>query len=850
MAERLEPQGPTGSASGANSRRRPGLFGRELALSGLIGLGATLGAAIFAQAQTPAPATAAPAAAAAAPVRTPVAAPAAMSEAEMLASLATPAGRDGFVRQYCAGCHSTGMKAGNLVLQGASSANPWDSADLWEKVARRVAAGEMPPPAARQPDAKAAHAFVASLVEDLDAASGKAQFAGPSVIRRLNRTEYSNAVRDLLAVDFPFTTELPPDGLASGFDNIGDALSMSPVLLESYLKVGRQVSELALGVSDPTPVTDQFPVTQTQSEWIGAGAPFGTRGGVVVRKYFPAAGTYELRAIMNPETFSPTEGSRLFRTRVHVDAGEHTFVVTFPLENAAPEGPIPALPGPGGDGLGGPLDVKGSAWGPSVLFLLDGKPVKQFEIRGITPAEAAFGAPNGPAMLSRAEIEGPYDVAPVVRSASRDRILTCQPRQPAEEAACAEKILTSVARRAYRREVGAEDVKPLVAAYQRARPGRSFDSALAVGLRDVLVSPDFLFRLEFDPQNARPGQVHPVNDYELATRLSFFLWSSIPDDALLDAARRGELRRAAGYERQVRRLLADRRADAVVANFATQWLGLHEVAAAAPDKTAYPEFDDGLRDAFQQETQLFLRSIIRENRSVLDVINADYTYLNERLAAVYGVPGVRGSGFRRVQFAANSPRGGILGHGGILMATSHTNKTSPVLRGKWILDNLLNSPPSPPPAGVPPLNEAPADGGRVLTTREQVERHRSSPVCSSCHARMDPFGFALESFDVLGRWRDKDEGGPIDPTGELPNGEKFTGPAGLRAQLASHSEQFVGATVARLMTYALGRPLEGRDQPTVRAITRSTKDDDYRFNDIVLAIANSPQFKMKQTSQP
>ncbi|ODT89647.1 MAG: hypothetical protein ABS78_02170 [Phenylobacterium sp. SCN 70-31] len=766
----------------------------------------------------------------------------------LLKSLETPEGRDTFVKTYCATCHSKRGKAGDLTLEGVSSADPGANADLWEKVVRRVAAGEMPPPRVRRADAKVAHAFVASLVTELDQNAVKRPYAGRTVVRRLNRTEYGNAVRDLLGIDFPFASELPADALAAGFDNIGDALAMSPVLMESYLRVGRQVSELALGVSDPSPVIDQFPAIKNQAAWLGEGAPFETRGGVVARKYFPHEGEYELRAFLNDEALTPLEGVRFFRTRVHVKPGLHTFVVTFPKDRALPEGPVPGLAGPGGSAWGGPLDVKGSAVRPTLLFFLGGQKVKEFEIGGPTASEAAFGAASGPPVVARAEISGPFDVVPTTRRAARSDVLACRPEKASQEAACAERILRNLTRRAFRRDVTGEDLRPFLATYATARTKLDFDHALAAAMRDVLVSPGFLFRLEFDPRSAKPGQAHRISDFELASRLSFFLWSTIPDDRLLDLASRGRLKQPAVLQAEVRRMLADPKADALVNNFAAQWLALGELANIQPDAKAYPEFDPGLREAFAEETRLFLRSVIRENRSVLDVINGEYTYINERLAGIYGLPGVKGSGFRRVQLAANTQRGGVLGHGSVLMLTSHTNKTSPVLRGKWILDNLLNSPPSPPPAGVPPLDESPRDG-RQLTTREQVERHRASPVCSSCHSRMDPFGFALENFDVIGRWRVRDEGGPVDPSGELPNGETFSGPDGLRRMLLSHSDEFVGATVARMMTYALGRPLDGRDQPAVRRVVRESKTGGYRVHDLILGIVTSTPFQMRQASE-
>ncbi len=831
-----------GRGDGTNTHkpaRGPAWSDRLWGLAVVVGVGTTtaFGGALLARAQaaltSPVPAVASPASSAAS-----------APDPKLLASLDTAAGRDAFIKQNCLTCHSARAKTAGLVLEGRTTSIPGDNAELWEKVVRRVAAGEMPPPYAHRPDAISAHAFVASLVRDLDLAAKQRPYAGPSVIRRLNRTEYANAVRDLLDVDFPFARELPVDGLADGFDNIGDALSISPVLLESYLKVGRKVSELAVGVADPSAVTEEFAATKGQAQWIGEGAPFGTRGGIVVRKYFPRQGDYELRAFVQIGSYDPTL-ARPFRFKIHVEPGLHTFVATFPDEYADHEGPVPTLTGQGGPGVGGPLDVQGSAWSPTVEFLLDGRQVNSFDIGGASPPVASYNAEGGPPTMVRAEVTGPYNTGPVVQSASRQKIFICRPRNTSEETPCADRILTTIARRAFRRDVTGEDLRPILDTYRRVRGSRDFDGAIAASIRDILVSPDFLFRLEFDPQNAAASQVHKVNDFELASRLSFFLWSSIPDDELLEAARRGRLSNRAELDKQVRRMLADQRADALVDNFAAQWLGLQNIAEAKPDPIAYPQFDAGLRDAYQQETRLFMRSILRENHSVLDVVNGDYTYLNERLADLYGIPGVKGPVFRRVQLADDSPRRGVLGEGGILMATSHTDHTSPVLRGKWVLDNLLNAPPPPPPPGVPPLDTSPANG-RVLTTREQVERHRASPVCASCHSRMDPYGFALENFDVLGRWRTKDAGGAIDATGQLPNGQKFTGPSGLRETLAAHPDQFVGATVSRMMTYALGRRLDAQDQPTVRDITRKTAPGGYRFNDIVLAIVDSTPFQSKQ----
>ncbi len=753
------------------------------------------------------------------------------------------------VRQYCIGCHSSQTKSGGFVLEGVDPANPAAQPAVWEKVIRKVSSGEMPPPGLPRPDTSAAGAFTAELTAALDDAARRSPFAGRPVIRRLNRHEYTNAIRDLLHIELPLAAELPQDESAGGFDNIGDALSMSPLLLERYLKVARRVSELAVGTLDPSPVTEIFPATGSQAVWLGEGMPFGTRGGIRVQHYFPHDGEYQLRAFLAKESLTPYEGVRFFRTTVKLKAGSHTVVVTFPDEYAAREGPVSDVSGPGGDALGGPLDLLGTAIRPTIDFRVDGRRVKRFEIAGMTSGEAAFDGQPGPPALARLEIAGPYGATGVSDTPSRQRIFVCRPASARDEQPCAERILSTLLRRAFRRDVTASDRRPFLATYQMARQKLSFDEAIGAALRDILLAPDFLFRLEFDPVGMKAKSIYPVSPFELASRLSFFLWNSIPDDALLDAASKGDLRDRAVMEREVRRMLADPRAATLATNFAEQWLGLRGLPSIQPDPQVYPEFDASIRMAFETETQLFLRSLIRENRSVLDLVNADYTYLNERLARLYGIEGVIGPYFRRVALGGNSPRGGVLTQGSILMLTSHAARTSPVLRGKWILNNLLHSPPPTPPANVPPL-EASAEVGRKLTTREQVEKHRNNPACASCHARIDGLGFALENFDAMGRWRDRDEGGAIDPSGAMPGGETFSGPRGLKDWLVRHAGEFARGTVEQLLTYALGRELEARDQPTVRAILRETKDAGYRFHDLAIAIARSVPFQMRQNEEP
>jgi hypothetical protein len=539
------------------------------------------------------------------------------------------------------------------------------------------------------------------------------------------------------------------------------------------------------------------------------------------------------------------EGVRFFQTRVQVKAGPHIVIVTFPDEYAASEGPVPNVAGLGGAALGGPLDTRGSEIHPTIEFRIDNGRVKLFDIGGISVGEAAFAGQPGPPTLDRVEITGPYDVTGVSDTPSLQRIFICRPVHTADEPGCASKIISTITRRAFRRDVTASEVQPFVNAYSAVRQRHNFEYSVATALRDILLAPDFLFQLEFDPPGAAPGSAQKVSGWELASRLSFFLWSSIPDDELLDAARSGKLREPAVLDHQIRRMLADPRAATMADNFAEQWLGLRGLADIKPDPMIFPEFDSTLSADFQEETRLFLRSVLRGNRSVLDLLGADYTYLNERLAHHYGIPGVVGPGFRRVSLTGNPQRGGLLGQGSILLLTSHTTKTSPILRGKWILDSILNSPPPPPPPGVPPLDENAAKT-KKFTMRQQVESHRSNAVCASCHARMDPYGFALENFDVIGRWRTQDDGGLIDSSAKLPSGASFNGLEGLKQYLLARPNVFAEATLTRLLTYALGRELDARDQPAIREILRETESDHYRFQDLIGAIVKSVPFQMRQ----
>jgi cytochrome c553 len=769
----------------------------------------------------------------------------AIAAAGLLAAANSPNSRQALLDRYCAGCHNEKLKSGGISLQDSGVSNPAAHSAVWEKVVHKLNAGEMPPAGLPRPDAASLKAFSAGLTSDLDAAARTTPYVGRPVIRRLNRLEYANAIRDLLAIELPVKDELPPDGIAAGFDNIGDALSMSPLLLEQYLKVARRVSEYAVGTGDSSPVTETFRAPDAQSGWLGPGMPFGTRGGIRVQHYFPFDGEYSLRSFLERTDLPKLEGVRFFQTKIELKAGPHVVIATFPDDFAEREGPVPNVAGPGGPALGGPLDTRGSAIHPTLELFVDGRRLKVFEIAGFTVGEAAFAGTPGPPIMDRLEISGPYNSRGVNETPSRRRIFVCRPASPKDERGCASTILSTIATRAFRRDVSVDELKPLLGEFETARRKHDFDSSIASAISGILLAPDFLFRLEFDPPGAVPGSAQSVSQWELASRLSFFLWSSIPDDELLAAARSGKLQKTA-LETQVRRMLAARASVTMADNFAEQWLNLRALEEAKPDPMAYPGFDSALAAAFNQETHLFVRSIIRENRSVFDLLGADYTFLNEKLAQFYGIPGVIGPGFRRVVLAAAPERRGLAGQGSILVLTSHTTRTSPILRGKWILDSLLNSPPPPPPPGIPALEDS-AGKGEKLTVRQQTERHRKNAACASCHARMDPLGLALENFDGIGRWRTTDEGAQIDASAKLPDGTSFSGPEGLRKYLLSRPEEFVSATVARLLTYALGRELDMQDQPTIRQIMRETEAGGYRFQDLIVSVVKSAPFQMRQT---
>ncbi|HEV3419831.1 MAG TPA: DUF1592 domain-containing protein [Candidatus Acidoferrum sp.] len=742
------------------------------------------------------------------------------------------------IRTHCVTCHNDRLKTGGLSLQSLSLESVPEHADVWEKVLRKLRSGEMPPPTVRaRPDARAAGALLTYLETTLDGAAIAHPNPGRAPVHRLNRAEYSNAVRDLLAVDVRPGDWLPVDDSGYGFDNIAAVLSTSPALLDRYMSAAHKVSRLAVGDVTLKPAEEIYdakrdPIKGTRNEQLNDEVPFDSRAGMTVDHYFPLDADYVFKIrFAGVQTDEDETEIDPYQVRVTVKAGLHTIAVTSPRENLKAESDAPAGGRGGGPGRGG----RAAAQIPSPVDLrLSGARVKRFDVPANLPD------------VARLIVGGPYDPTARGDTPSRRAIFICRPSRPSQEPACARTILTSLAHRAFRRPVTSADVQPLVAFYQQGRGSGDFESGIQAAIEGMLVSPEFLFRIERDPHGTGTGTAHPVSDVELASRLSFFLWSTAPDAELLDLAERGKLKDAATLEHQVRRMLDDRRADALVSNFAGQWLQLRNVDTVKPDPDIFP-FDEALRQAFVTETTLYVSSMFREDRSVLDLLSADYTFVNQRLAEHYGIPRVYGSQFRRVMLADVNRRG-LLGQGSVLTVTSYPNRTSVVQRGKWILENLLGTPPPPPPPDVPELKAAPH--GKVLSMREQMQVHRANAVCAACHARMDPIGFALENFDAVGRWRGEDAGAPIDASGKLPDGTEFQGPAGLRdLLLTKYRDDFVRTATEKLLTYALGRGVESYDYPVIRSITRDAARDNYRISSWILAIVKSTPFQMRRASE-
>ena len=742
------------------------------------------------------------------------------------------------LNQYCVTCHNDRLKTAGLVLKPAELTNVPEHAETWEKVIRKLQSGAMPPPGMPKPDAPAAGALLSYLETALDRAAAANPRAGKMpLLHRLSRTEYENAIRDILdiralpkEVDVGFL--LPADNSSSGFDNLADLLFISPSTMERYIDAAHKISRFAVGDPKMPVLVNIYKMDpeHPQDERVDR-LPFGTRGGLAIRSDFPVDGTYVLKVDM---AGAPREPHQL---EILVD-GERVDGTT--LGNAAKPDPAQApAKGRGRAPAAGPMEFRlHLSAGTKLLGVTFVEHSEAFDESTLRPRMRTRG--TLPAIAS-VTVTGPYDVAGPGESASHKRIFVCTEQTEA----CARRILTNLVHHAYRRPATDADLAELMPFYQTGRASGDFNLGIEKALERLLVSPQFLYRIEHQPTKATSPAASPVSDLELASRLSFFLWSSVPDDRLLGLAEQGKLRDPEVLKTEVRRMLADDRSEALVTNFAAQWLYLRDIEAKQPDEILFPEFDVTLRQALRQETELFLSSIFRENRSVLDLLSANYTFLNERLAQHYGIPGVRGSYFRRYTFPPDSPRGGLLGQGSFLTITSYATRTSPVLRGKWVLQNLLASPPPPPPPNVPSLKTEGKEPGKTLTMREAMTAHRANPACAGCHARMDPIGFAMENFDADGKWRERDNENSIDVSGVLPDGTKFEGMAGLKKELLRHPDQFVGAAAENLLMYALGRNVQYYDQPSVRQIVKAAREKQYAFWTLVEEVVKTPAFQMR-----
>jgi cytochrome c5 len=778
----------------------------------------------------------------------------AVPAANSAATPVTPIAYQEMLNKYCITCHNQKARipaGAPLALDVANLKEPGADAAVWEKVVRKLGVGAMPPQGSPTPGAVELNKFRSTLISSLDTAAAKQNNPGHYVLHRLNRTEYANAVRDLLGVDFDVAELLPSDGGDFGFDNIASALKITPILMEGYLTAALRISDLAVGDAEVAPGTASFSISTvvTQRQHVD-GLPLGTRGGTVARYNFPADGEYVfygrlLRTVAEgyvgveghetPFQFVVTvDGEQVFSAPVggkqdHESSGKNITISRDEVDKrmTSPRVPITA----------GPHDVG--------FTFIDRPAAEQNAWQPVLRDSLEAHNPSGIPRLRTGNIDGPYNVTGISETPTRKRLFTCRPTTTAKEAPCASEILSAVARRAYRRPVGANDMEAPMTFYNDARMrGGDFDAGIRAGLARILASPAFVFRSESDPANLPEGAAHRITDLELASRLSFFLWSSIPDDELMNLATAGRLRDPLVLQAQVKRMIADQRSDALMNDFTGQWLQLRNLDKVTPDLLMFPDFDDNVRQAFRKETELLFTNVVRENRSVLELLDADYTFVNERLARHYGIKGVYGARFRKVQVTDQNRRG-LLGQGSFLALTSVANRTSPIIRGKYVISNFLNTPPLPPPANVPQL-EASAPKDRPSTVREQLELHRANAVCAACHRSMDPIGFALENFNAVGQWQDVTKDGlKIDSAGVLFDGTKVDGPVALRKALLARPEVFVGTVTEKLMIYALGRGLEPVDMPVVRSIMRGAAKNNYAMQSIVLGIVQSSAFQMR-----
>ena len=742
------------------------------------------------------------------------------------------------INKYCVVCHNTKLKTGGLMLDQLDLAHLGDHAEIGEKVVRKLRAGMMPPSGMPRPDRAALDGLVTWMESELDRSA--TTYLPPPGIHRLNRTEYTNAVRDVLALQVDATKFLPADDSTHGFDNIAGALTLSPALMEAYLSAAGKISRLAVGdVSTPTQAVFEVPADTAQNYHI-EGLPFGTRGGILIKYQFPVDGEYTFnvkgvtgyfQAVLGgikgeqlevtidgqrvrlfdwDKEIANTTGNGKSTQRIPVKAGLHTVGVTFLATNDVP-----------GSELNRPfqrtMNTPGSI--PGFLFY-----------------------PH----VGQVSIEGPYNAEGAPDTATRKKLFVCRPETSRDEAPCARLIASNLVKHAFRRPATPSDLSALMDFYQSGRSdGGTFEDGIEAVVQRVLADPEFVYRLEPEPPGIHAGKTYRISDLALASRLSFFLWSSVPDEELLDVAAQGKLKDPAVLEKEVRRMLADPKSDALVSNFTGQWLNVRGLKSSEPVVNLFPDFDDNLRGAYQREIELFFGSIAHEDRSVLDLLTANYTFVNERLAKHYGIPNIRGAEFQKVTLPKDSPRGGLLGQGGILLLTSYSTRTSPVLRGKYILENLLAAAPPPPPANVPSLKTENAKSGEQISLREAMAQHRTDPACANCHARMDPIGFAMENFDAIGKWRDHDGVNAIDVNSKLPDGTVVDGLAGVKQLVLNDPQRFVGAVTQKLLMYAIGRNVQYFDAPAVRKIVRDSVADNYKFDSLVLGVVKSAPFQMR-----
>ena len=750
------------------------------------------------------------------------------------------------IQRYCTRCHGERRQNGGLTLESFDVANAAGEAEIAEKMIRKLRAGMMPPAGQRRPDEATLASLVNILETTVDEAARKNPNPGGRTFQRLNRAEYKNAVRDLLGIDVDVSIFLPLDTKSANFDNIADVQTPSATLMEGYLRAAGQISRIALGDPDAeiSSTIYRIPRIASQKDRV-EGAPFGTRGGLSVIHNFPADGKYVFHimpyAAVEGEVFARPYGAE--QIEVSID-GERVAVLAVDrwMSESEPTG------------LNIRTDSIHVQAGPRRVTAAY---VRQFEgvvddlIRPIdhTLADGQIGVGLGVTTqqhLQRMTVLGPFDVTGISDTPTRRAVFTCRPTARDEARPCAESIVARLAARAYRRPLGDNDLEGLMSFYDQGEEDGGFEGGVRMALQALLASPHFIFRMEETPRGVDPGDIYEIADRDLASRLSFFLWGAPPDQTLIDLADDRDLSDSDELERQVSRMLADPRSVALATRFAAQWLRLQDLEKIEPDALTYPYFDQTLAESMHRETEMLFTHIVKEDRPVIELLTADYTFVDERLARHYGILGVIGPTFRKVDYPDDRRRG-ILGHGSILTMTSHANRTSPVLRGKWVMEVLLGSPPPPPPPDVPAFEETvDAEEGRFLTVRERMEEHRSNPACMSCHRVIDPIGLALENFDVTGAWRMRDEGNLVNPVGELYDGTTLTGPADLRKALLSRPEVFFRVFTENLMAYALGRRVEYYDMPTIRAITKEAADNEYRLSSFVNGVVGSAAFQRAQ----